>query len=580
MKRSIFFKLLFGFSLIVIVLAGLILLFAYQPMRNYFIGISFTQLERLAVSLEPSILPYIDNAHFRELDAFVKSTGQKIDTRITVMNPDGVVIADSENDINTMENHRFRIEMQKALAGETGTAIRYSPTEHRQMLYVAVPLRKQNKVLCVVRTSIPFHNIDELLRTMKRRVGWATCATVSIGILFAAFFFLGFSMPLRELVRASRRVTEGDLGVRVSLKRQDEFGKLADSFNEMTNRLHLFFNALSAKNEEFNSIISSIREGLLVFDGKGRILMANKSFNEIAGMDQVIGKHFYEVIRSPEFSDLAEKILDQKNAVTGEIIIRNRIYLCSAVYLHTDEKIVCLFHDITELRRLERVKKDFVANVSHELKTPLTAIKGFVETVMDSADKETQRHLEIVGRNTDRLIRIVDDLLTLSEMEEKGFVLDLAEVDIKEVLKNALSFFEQKARDKGLALVLNIMTEVPAIQADRYRLEQLFINLLDNAVKYTEHGSIHITVKTQEKVLVIEIEDTGIGISEEHLPRIFERFYVADKSRSRKSGGTGLGLAIAKHIVHLHNGTITVTSTSGQGTKFTVTLPISRFPSV
>jgi two-component system phosphate regulon sensor histidine kinase PhoR len=165
-------------------------------------------------------------------------------------------------------------------------------------------------------------------------------------------------------------------------------------------------------------------------------------------------------------------------------------------------------------------------------------------------------------------------------MEEKGFVLDLAEVDIKEVLKNALSFFEQKARDKGLALVLDIMTEVPAIQADRYRLEQLFINLLDNAVKYTEHGSIHITVKTQEKVLVIEIEDTGIGISEEHLPRIFERFYVADKSRSRKSGGTGLGLAIAKHIVHLHNGTITVTSTSGQGTKFTVTLPISRFPSV
>ena len=574
MKRSIFIRLLFGFSLIAVVLAGLIFMFAYRPIRSQFIETSSTHLKRLAISLEPSLLPFVERHRFQELDAFVKSIGQRTDTRITVMDPDGTVIADSENDIRTMENHRFREEMKKALTGATGTSVRNSATEHRMMVYVAVPLMQQNKLLGVVRTSIPLRSIENLLQSMRREIGWTACASACLVVLFAAIFFLGFSRPLRELVHASRMVTRGDFTVRVFLNRQDEFGDLAESFNEMINRLQFFFDSLNAKSEELGSIISSIREGLLVFDEKGRILMANHSFCDMLGIQDVEGKITYEVLRNTVFNDLSEKILREKGSAASEIEIHNRTYLCSAVYLPAAEKVVCIFHDVTELKDLERVKKDFVINVSHELKTPLTAIKGFIETMGNSADEEHRRYLEIIGRNTERLIRIVDDLLTLSEMEEKGFALTLSEVNIREVLKTALSFFEQRTRDKGLVLKLDIGNDIPVIKADAYRLEQLFINLLDNAVKYTEQGSIRITARAEKNSLIIEIEDTGIGIPKEHLPRIFERFYVADKSRSRKSGGTGLGLSIVKHIVLLHNGTIAVTSVQGSGTRFIITFPL------
>ena len=574
MKRSILGKLLLGFSLIVVALAGLIFLFAYNPVRNQFIETSSTHLERLAVSLEPSVLPFVGRGRFKELDTFVKSLGQRIGTRITVMDPDGVVIADSENDVRTMENHRFRAEMQKALTVVTGTSVRNSPTEHRIMVYVAVPLMQQNKVLCVVRTSIALRSIENLLQSLKREIGWITCATACIVILFAAILFLGFSRPLRDLVLASRRVTKGDFKVRVFLDRRDEFGDLAESFNEMTSRLQFLFDSLNARSEELGSIISSIHEGLLVFDEKRQILMANQSFSDMLGIQDVAGKNAYEVLRNTAFIDLSEKILREKGSDAGEIELRNRIYLCSAVYLPTGGKVVCLFHDVTALKDIERVKRDFVTNVSHELKTPLTAIKGFIETMENAANDEHRRYLEIIGRNTERLIRIVDDLLTLSEMEEKGFALTRTDVDIRQVLKDAVSIFEQKARDKGLAFKLDIGDDVAVIRADAYRLEQLFINLLDNGIKYTEQGSVQITVRKESNNLVIEVEDTGIGIPKEHVPRIFERFYVTDKSRSRKSGGTGLGLSIVKHIVLLHNGTIAVTSTPGHGTKFIVSLPL------
>ncbi|MCX5810579.1 MAG: ATP-binding protein, partial [Proteobacteria bacterium] len=234
---------------------------------------------------------------------------------------------------------------------------------------------------------------------------------------------------------------------------------------------------------------------------------------------------------------------------------------------------IVLLHDITDFKNLERMKKEFIANISHELRTPLTAIKGFVETLEDEEDVKNKRYLEIIKRHADRLIHIVGDLLLLSENEEKGAELELEEVSLKNIIENVLKIFENRAKEKNININVTIQDTLPFIQADPFKLEQMFINLIDNAIKYTEEGEITISITENNGLIVINVRDTGIGISNEYLPRIFERFYVVDKSRSKRLGGTGLGLSIVKHIVNLHGGTIDVESTPGKGTQFIITLP-------
>jgi two-component system phosphate regulon sensor histidine kinase PhoR len=248
--------------------------------------------------------------------------------------------------------------------------------------------------------------------------------------------------------------------------------------------------------------------------------------------------------------------------------------LASVTYIPTEDEIVVTFHDITESRRVEQIKKDFIVNVSHELRTPLTAIKGFVETIEQDSAKKHKNYLDIITRNTDRLINIVNDLLVQSELEEKYIKLEMEDVDIKKLITNIVRIFEPKGQEKGLSFKVQIEDGFPqAIKGDPFKLEQLFVNIVDNAVKYTEKGEITINLSHAERDIFVTIEDTGIGIPESELPRIFERFYVVDKSRSRRLGGTGLGLSIVKHIALLHSGEVTVKSTSGQGTKVTVRLP-------
>jgi len=258
--------------------------------------------------------------------------------------------------------------------------------------------------------------------------------------------------------------------------------------------------------------------------------------------------------------------------------LHDRIFLCSATFLKSGEEVVVVFHDITQVKNIEKIKKDFVVNVSHELRTPLTAIKGFVETLEEEVDGKIQHYIDIIKRHTDRLINIVRDLLLLSELEEKGVTLEIEEVNVKNTVERIIPLFEQRLREKNLTLNLKVEGNLPPIKADPFKLEQMFMNLMDNAVKYTEKGGVFISVKkVREQKVCIEIQDTGIGIPKEHLPRIFERFYVVDKSRSRSFGGTGLGLSIVRHIVLLHNGSIDVESSPGSGTTFSITLPVNPF---
>ncbi len=334
------------------------------------------------------------------------------------------------------------------------------------------------------------------------------------------------------------------------------------------------FEKLSHQKELLDNIISSIQEGLLLIDKKGVILLTNDSFRKISESQNIENKHYREVLVGIEFDDLINNVITRKKNLVREILLNNKTFLCSATFLHKNEEVVLLFHDITELKNIEKIKKDFVTNVSHELRTPLTAIKGFAETLEDEVDEKCRHYVDIIKINTDRLVRIVQDLLILSELEEKDTRLELENLNIVELIESVAKLFEEKIMAKKLNLKLNINKNTPTLRADSFKLEQLLINLIDNAVKYTETGEIKISVRQKGKYIILEIRDTGIGIPKKYLSRIFERFFVVDKSHSRKLGGTGLGLSIVKHIVQLHNGQINVKSASGAGSKFTVNLPI------
>jgi two-component system phosphate regulon sensor histidine kinase PhoR len=342
----------------------------------------------------------------------------------------------------------------------------------------------------------------------------------------------------------------------------------------MTAELNTLFLETRLKTEELDSILASIKEGLCVLDSDARIVLSNASFRRIVQNDRPEGKPYWEVVRSSKFAEIIKRAGAAKSGVDEELNLAERVFSCSVTPLPSRERYVVMLHDVTDFRNLEKVKKDFVVNVSHELKTPLTAIKGFVETMEPLAGTENRSYLEIIKRNTDRMIAIVGDLLALSALEEKGTKLQKEKVDVRALVENVVKIFEKPAGEKGLTLALEAAEGLPAVMADPYEIERLLINLVDNAVKYTEKGRVTLRLAAAGDRFTVEVADTGIGIDAEHLPHVFERFYVVDKSRSKKLGGTGLGLSIAKHIVLAHQGTISVKSRLGEGTTFTVSRPV------
>lgn len=575
MKKSIFVKVFCAYFLMVVTLSALILIFSFKTIRNHYLATLTHDLKNLGTTLLLKATPLLAENHFEELDALVKRLGQDISTRITIIDPEGVVVADSEKNPKLMENHKTRPEILQVLEGKIGTSLRFSTTVKEEMLYVALPIELNGNIVGVLRVSLFLKDINRLLSTLKTHIIYSALIIALISLLGALIFSRSLSKPIRELSNASRKVASGDFNVRVFLKNKDELRELADSFNYMTDQIRTLFTQLSRQKEELDSIISSIQEGLLVFDKNGKILLTNESFKKIVQSSDIEGKFYWEVVREPHFGELIKRVRDEKRNYTEEVALHDKIFLCSTTFLGTREEIVVILYDITEMKNIEKIKKDFVVNISHELRTPLTAIKGFVETLEEEIDEKNRHYVDIIRKHTDRLINIVKDLLTLSELEEKGTTLELEEVHLGNMMERVFKIFDPQMREKKLMRELKVEDALPFIKADSFKLEQAFVNLIDNAVKYTEQGKITLSLKHRDNQVMIEVEDTGIGIPDEHIPRIFERFYVVDKSRSKRLGGTGLGLSIVKHIVHLHNGTIDVKSTPNQGTTFSITLPIT-----
>lgn len=576
MKKSIFLKIFVGYITIIFALSMFIFIFSSKTIRVHYINTSINNLKNLGIALSVKILPYLEKNNLEELNTFSKDLGNKINVRITIISSEGVVLSDSEKKPETMENHKNRPEIRQALSGNVESFMRYSTTIKEDMLYVAMPIKKNENILGALRISLLLKDINNLLDNLKTSLLKITAIITFISLLGAFVFSKTLTKPIKELSAAFQKVASGNFDAKVFLKNKDETKDLADNFNAMIRQIKTLFDELFNQKELMNGIISSIQEGLVVLDKDEKIIISNESFKKIVRNNSVENKFYWEVMREAISSELIKKVKTQKSNIVTKTSINDKIYLCSASLMEAQNGITIVFSDITDITNVEKLKADFVTNVSHELCNPLTAIKGFAETLEEITDDNQRHYAEIIKRNTNRLINIVKDLLLLSELEKTKNKIEMEEVNIKNLIENVVIIFKQSLTDKKLGFKLAVENNLPLIKADPFKLEQIFVNLLDNAIKYTGKGSIKLSAICKKEEIEIIVEDTGIGIPKESLSRIFERFYVVDKMRSKKTGGSGLGLSIVKNIVLLHNGKIEVDSNIGVGTKFIITFPIAE----
>ncbi|ORX24015.1 PAS domain-containing sensor histidine kinase [Thermoanaerobacterium sp. PSU-2] len=433
-----------------------------------------------------------------------------------------------------------------------------------------------------------------ILATSFFFIGKVSMIRLIIGILFGLIVsnFFGYRLikgivqPINEITDVAKEITKGNYEHRIEIKSIDEIGQLSFAINTMSDKLQETIDELYDRNAKLEAILRSLVNGVVAFDENERILLINDSARTMLGIkdNYAVGKHILDVVRNSKFHDVLEKIIKDKgyNIDNFEIDTFNKhlkIYSSPIVHQVTHKKLgfVVIINDITEIRKLEKIRSDFVANVSHELRTPLTSIRGFIETLREGAIDNVERRdrfLEIIEFEAERLTRLINDILTLSEIEnlKEGFVKE--DIAIDEEINEIFYIMEKTAEDKNIKLIKDLNCKDVVIKTSKDRLRQMIINLIDNGIKYTpEGGYVKVTTADMENNIVIEVEDSGIGISKENIPRLFERFYRVDKGRSRKLGGTGLGLAIVKHIVESMKGSITVESEVGKGTKFTIVLP-------
>lgn len=573
-KISILARIFLGYVLIILVLSGLIFFFSFRVTRQHYLKSLASDMVNLGAVIRTEIAPLLEISEFDRMDSLVKTLGEEAHTRITVVALDGTVLADSQRDPALMENHADRPEISKALKGFRARALRYSTTFQEEMLYVALPVQVDEELGGVVRMSLYLKDINILLKTLVENTLLPFGALIVAASLVAALLISrALARPIMELAEASRKVADGDFDATVTFRMNGEMKDLQDSFNLMTGRIKALVSQLTGQKDYLDRIIASIGEGLVVVDRNGIIRMANSAFQATAGAEKAVGRSYREVIPEASLREFIRECLENHAAGTGEVHFGDKECVASASFAGPEEELVVVLHDVSESRRLERAQRDFLVNVSHELKTPLTAIKGFAETIAPAEGE--QQYLEVIKRHTDRLIAIVNNLLLLARLEDKECRLELSEVDVAGIVRDVVRLFKSRLEEKKITAQIYAQDDLPRVAADRLEMEQALVNLIDNAVKYTEQGKIEIKLTGNDDRIRIVIEDTGIGIPASHLARVWERFYVVDKSRSRKLGGAGLGLSIVRRIVLLHRGTIHIESKPGTGTRVILTLPVS-----
>jgi two-component system phosphate regulon sensor histidine kinase PhoR len=526
----------------------------------------------------------------RELGRWARAADEQSEVRVTVIGPDGVVLAESRRERGTMENHGQRPEVLSALEGKVGVAKRHSASLDVDFLYVAQPARVADQQGLVLRLAVPLERVNEALSGVRGRILRASLVLALLALIAAYIYTRGLTERIRNIQSFAEGLTEEQFAEKSELAEvgKDELGALAESLRRMARHLRDIVELLRLESGRREVILSSMREGVLAVDEELRVTFCNEAFLRAAGWGEATpqDRPLVQVTRNPAFLSLLRKVLLEDETVRATLPLTpasGRSYEVYAKPLDQGAQTgaLAILHDITEVERLERIRKDFVANVSHELRTPLAAIRGYAETLLDGAleDPEHNRSfLETIRANAIRLTNIASDLLVLSEMEQERSESEAAEaaelVEVEEVVEAALRTVESAAKVRGVELVIT-EREGLRVRGQRFRLEQALVNLMDNAVKFSRTGSkVRVESRLAESGEVeIGVSDEGIGIPSEDLPRIFERFYRVDKARSREAGGTGLGLSIVKHIAEVFGGTVRVESQLGKGSTFTLTFP-------
>jgi two-component system phosphate regulon sensor histidine kinase PhoR len=522
-----------------------------------------------------------------EAPALAVEAGRALTARVTLINSQGVVTGDSEvtrEKLGELENHLDRPEVKGALQNGQGSAIRYSATLRTDMLYVAVPLVVNGIKAGVVRLALPLTAVDKALTDMHLTLGIALLIALLLSLVFSDILARLTSRPLRQVATIAAGIGEGDFRLRLPAVWHDELGDLARIMNEMAARLDEQLTTLSSEKSRLDAILKGMGEGLMVTDANGAITLVNPAFCRLFSVsEQVVGAPLSHISRHPALHHSYSQVRQSNSELLEEMTLQvagEKVLLTHWVPLSAESGlggIVAVFHDISDLKRLENIRKDFVANVSHELRTPVTVIKGYAEALLDGIitenPEQAAKFISIIQNHSDRLTALLTDLLSLSELESANFRLQLQQTPLEACLRRACSLLAEKTAAKSINMVLP-SKPLQAVIADQGRLEQVLVNLLDNAVKYTPAGGwIAVLVSDENENVRIAVQDSGFGVPPESIPRLFERFYRVDSGRSRDEGGTGLGLAIVKHIVQLHGGTVRAENNrDGHGATFSFTL--------
>ncbi len=586
-KKHLFWLLLPSYWVLTAVAIIVVSFYAFHSMSNLYFQALEKDISTRATLLSEQVIPLVNILNKPAIDALCKRLGKSSSTRFTIVMPDGKVVGDSDENPDIMEYHGDRPEIRQALGGNMGIDRRYSRTVKQEMMYVAVPLRDENReTRCAVRASLPMTAIKAELNQMTVRVVVAAILTGILSMIVCIVMVRRITAPLRGMGRAARQFAGGDFNHRIPAQQTIELDQLAESLNTMSNQLNKTLSTISEQRNEQQAVLSSMDEGVLAIDRRERIIHMNRVAGEILGVNHKESKRelIQQIIRFANLQEFIKAVLGSTKPISRDLTLigdtEKQVQASGRVLRNTEDESIgalVVLRDVTHLRHLETVRADFVANVSHELKTPITSIKGFVETLLSddwNHSPEILRFLKIINQQSGRMNAIIDDLLTLSRLEQKDGHVMTEHCRLSGIIENAIYLCQLQAANKNINIEV-VCPEDLELPINAPLLEQALVNLIINSIKYSEPDKkVLILAEKQSTQVLIYVKDEGFGIERKHLDRLFERFYRVDTARSRKLGGTGLGLSIVKHIIQAHDGTIRVESQVGTGSTFIISLPV------
>jgi two-component system phosphate regulon sensor histidine kinase PhoR len=529
---------------------------------------------------------FADPAQQVNLNVVAQTIGAEINTRITFIALDGTVLGDNDQTAASMENHATRPEVQAALAGNIGQDTRYSTTLREYMMYAAVPVLSQGQKIGVARVALPLTTVESSVNSEVLTIITAVVIAAILFILIAALIARMITKPVRQITKAAVGITAGNLGQQIEIRTNDEIGRLAHAFNEMSQNLKTTIAAIVDERGNLATVLTNLTDGVVMTDAEEKLLLTNPAAERLFNFkkENVNGHPLIEAVHDYEIDEIVKKCLSTTHEQTAQLETNGRFIRVIAVPITTGRSYstLVLFQDLTELRNLQTMRRELIGNISHDLRTPIAGIKAMVETLQDTAIDDKQVALDFLTRingEVDRLTQMVTELTELSHIETGKAELRRVPTNLNYLIEEVVGQMRPQAESKPVTITTDFNSNLPVIKVDKDRIRQTLTNLVHNAIKFNNPGGkVTITTTFHNESAIVSMSDTGIGISKEDLPHIFERFYKADKARSQ--GGSGLGLAIAKHTIQAHGGNISVKSEEGKGTTITFDLPLNTKPTV